>query len=456
VIGPHARLRAMLAVAQTLSLGALAAAVMPIFLGAPAPLAATMAAASLSVALGLLVGHLPGGRLPQAADDRLRAGALATLWAALFVLLRFALGLPQALVLVWAVVGFTASLAAFGTARVRTEDAARSLVVRSALAALVAALLGALLGRGPIPPVAALGLLAVLSCLVTHAVARAHYRAVDADRVSRSAAAAAAVITALAIALAVGPVHSAAAAVLGLMWAGCTFALEAVAYVIGFALWGLILLVRLVLHPTSRRPSPPSRAGLAKPFGHGGGSLHAPAALAHLAPFALLAIAGAIAVWLVGRIRHGQEAGVGPYRDEILGREAIALPPPRGARRRPPRDALARVYAEALGVLAAAAEQRAHPQPAETPSAVVARLCDALSADVPPEAAGLFARLTAAYERWRYADAAPRLPDPPAHVLASLRRALPPARPLRPPGRRGQSSAAEPPSSRGADPNTRR
>lgn len=422
----NARLRLIVAVSQALSLSALAAAVTPLFLGRPAPLGLTALLMTASVALGLGVGLWPRATGERAAADRLRAGLMTALWAVVAILLPAAGRAPEALALVWAVVGVTAALAAFAAARLDGEDAARGLAARSALAALAAGVTGAALGHGRLPGPAALAMVALLVAAIVHAVARAHYRAVDPDRVSRSATTVVAVIAVLALLLAIGPVHDVAAAALGAAWAVVAYALTIVAVGLGYIMWAVILLVRRLVHPHPVRPADQS-AAVGRASVHPQHLIHPSPLEAHLAPFLLLLLVAAIAVWLAGRaLRRRPEPDEAMFRDEILDPRTLARSQRGHARRRPPAEGLARAYAQALSVLAAAQDGRAHPRPADTPAAVLDRAAAALGPESP--ALGPFGRLTAAYAEWHYGAGPNRLPDAPARLLRLLRAALPAAR----------------------------
>lgn len=424
--GMHGRLRLLVATSQALSLGALAAAVTPFFRGGPAPLGLTVVLMAASVALGLTLGLWPRGGRDPGGEARLRAAVAGGAWALATTLLLVFSTVPEAQALVWAIVGFTASLAAFAASRLESEDGARALASRSALAALAAGVVGAFMGHGVLPGPAALALVALLVAGVVHALARAHYRAVDPDRVGRHAAALVAVIAVLAVLLAVGPVHDAVLRVLAFVWNIVAYALTLVAVGVGYVMYLAIMLLRLLIHPHPRKLSqPPSRPG--RTHVRPPAIVHASPLLLHAGPLLLLLAAGAIAVWLVGRVRHSRgEAASGLFRDEILPPGALG----RRGRARPgrhaPAEGLARAYAQALSVLALAQDGRAHPRPADTPDQLDARVAQALGAD--GEAPTLFHRLSQAYADWHYGSGANRVPDAPAQVLRLLRQALPPGR----------------------------
>ncbi len=424
--GHHGRLRLVVAVSQALSLSALAAAMAPLFSGRPAPLGLTVVLIVLSVVLGLVLGLRPRGEVEPATSARRRAALAVALWGAATALLILTGAASQALAVVWGVVGVATALAAMATARLDGEDVARSLVTRSALAAFAAAILGAVLGHGLLPGTAALGVVALLVAAIVHAMARSHYRAVDPDRVGRSASAVVGVIAALAVLLAIGPVHDAVGAALAFAWQGVAYALLVVATGVGYVLYFLILLLRALVHPHPRHASSqPTKLG--KTPVRPPSLVHAPPLLEHLGPFLLLLLAAAIAVWLAGRLfRRRPEDEEPPYRDEILDPRSVGRRRHRAAVRRAPAPGLARAYAQALSVLAAAADGRAHPKAADTPAAAQARAAAVLEADGP--ALALFRRLTAAYAEWHYGNAENRLPDPAERVLRALRDALPPAR----------------------------
>lgn len=422
----HARLRLLVAISQALSLSALAAAVTPLFLGRPAPLGLTALLMTASVALGLSVGLWPRAGGDPAVAARLRAALMTAIWIVVATLLPVARWAPEPLAFVWGVVGVTAALAAFAAARLDGEDVARSLAARSALTALAAGVAGAVLGRGLLPGPAALAVVALIVAAIVHAVARAHYRAVDPDRVSRSAAAVVAVIAVLALLLAIGPVHDAVAVALGAAWTVVAYALTIVAVGLGYFMWAVILLVRRLIHPHPVRPTHQTVAA-GRTIVHPQHLIHPSPFEQHLGPFLLLLVAAAVAVWLAGRVlRRRPEADETLFRDEILDPRALGRSRRTGARRRPPAEGLARTYAQALSVLAAAQDSRAHPRPADTPAAVAGRATATLDPDSP--ALALFRRLTAAYAEWHYGLGPNRLPDAPARLLRLMREALPAAR----------------------------
>jgi hypothetical protein len=426
----HGRLRLMVAISQALSLGALAAAVTPLFRGAPAPLGLTVLLIAASVALGFGLGLLPQGNRTPGDEARLRAAEMGGVWAVTTVLLLALTHVPEAQVFVWAIVGFTAALAAFGAVHLESEEGARTLATRSALAALAAGAAGALLGRGLLPGPAALALVALLVAAIVHAMARAHYRAVDPDRVGRQAVTVVAVVAALAVVLAIGPVHNAVGVAVAAIWTAVAYALTIVAIAMGYLVAGVIALIRLLLHPHAFK-APAQATHPAKQATHPIKLVHASPLLAHLGPLFLLLLAGAIAVWLAGHIRRTRaESDAGLYRDEILRRGALGQRRRGASVRRPPAEGLARAYAQALAVLAHAQDSRAHPRAADTPSAVTARAAEALGAD--GEALDLFQRLSAAYAEWHYGHGPNLVPDATAQLLRRLRQALPPARRTRP------------------------
>lgn len=418
----HARLRLLVAVSQALALGTLAAAAMPLFLGAPAPLGETMLLVTASVGLGFALGHWPHGAQVPATEARLRAGFGLLVWAAATSGL-LAAGQPTPLALVWGVFGFTAVLAAQGAAQVESEDGARSLAVRSFLAAAAACVLGAIFSHSLLPATSALALVALLVAATVHAIARAHFNAVDADRVSRHAGAAVGAVALLAILLAIGPVHDAVVVALGYLWFGLSYAFAGAAIIASYALYALYRLLLLFIHPHAHQTTGPARAGGKTPHLHA--SPHASPVLVHFGPLLALLAAAAVAVWLAGRIRRGHpDADPGLYRDEILAPDAVTR---RRGRRRPvgpPTNPLARAYAQALGVLVTARDERAHPLASDTPAMIARRAATVLRTE-DDEALALFERLTAAYVLWRYGGRDSDMPDGAAGIAARLRRALP-------------------------------
>jgi hypothetical protein len=421
------RARVLIALAQVVALTALAAAVAPLFVGRPAPLGATLAAVALSVAAGFaLAPRPPAGATAAGATARRRAGVGAALWAAALAGLLLA-GVAYALALLLAAFGFTALLAAFAAARLDGQERARALAARSGLAAAAAIVLGAVAG-GPLPAPSVLGLVGLLLALVAHAVARALIAGVDAPRVGRSAAVVVAALAAAALALAVGPLNRALVAALGAVWTVLAYLLAFVLVATAYVLFGIL---RALLHLHLHLPhltAPPARGAGRAP---GTTALVGHAAWIHLGPVFALALAAAVAIWLVGRLRRADDAD----EDSLFRDERVALAPQVAAgraRRRPPPEGLARLYAQALSILATAADGRVRPRVADTPARLAARAAAALDAD--GEAWRLFARLTEAYVAWHYGDRPGSPPDPPARVLRALRAALPTRRRREPTG----------------------
>jgi hypothetical protein len=414
------RVRLLLALAQALSLGALTAAVGTLLLGRPAPLAPSSAVSALALAVGTLTGADPG-------RARRRAALAAAAWAAAAAVLLATAALPAALAVLWPLVGLVGLAAGRAVAAVEAEDQGRAVGVQAILLALAAVVLGAFAGRGPLPGPALLGLFSLACAGVVHSLARALMRGVDLARVGRFAAAAVAALAAVAVALAVGPVHDALAVALGALWEVVALAL---ATAMALGAYAVDALVRLLLaltgaHPHALRLSLPRRPPPAPPSGRAPQHAAAPAWIGHLAPMLLVLLAAAAAYALAARaLRPGLSADAPPYRDEVLPPERVAGP---GGRRRPPSHPLARAYAEALGVLVRGGEA---PLPSDTPSRIRARLAARLGEG--SEAYRLFARLTEAYTAWRYAGRGGRPPDPPARLLGALRLAL------RPPGGRSR------------------
>lgn len=416
-----ARVRLLLGLAQALSLGALTAAVGTLLLGRPAPLAASSAVAALALAVGALAGADPR-------PSRQRAALAAAAWAAAAGVLLATRALPAALAVLWPLVGLVGLVAGRAVMAVEAEDQGRVVGVRAILLALAAVVLGAFVGRGPLPGPALLGLVALACAAVVHSLARALMRGVDLARVSRFAAAAVAAMAVVAVALAVGPVHDALMAALGAAWGVVALVLAALMALGAYAVDALLrlLLGLLGAHPHALHLTLPGRPPPAPPSGRAPRHAAAPAWLGHVAPLLLVLLAAAAAYALTGRALRRPESGADapPYRDEVL-------PPERtvgsGGRRRPPSHPLARAYAEALGVLARGGEA---PLPSDTPARIRSRLAARLGEG--SEAYRLFARLTEAYTAWRYAGRGGRPPDPPARLLGALRLAL------RPPGGRSR------------------
>ena len=415
------RVRMLVALAQFLSLGALTAAVSPVFTALPASLASSLAAVAFSLALAFTLGRGPAAaRTPR--HNQGRALLAVAVWVAVAaVLIRYRLA-PSAQAVVWAAAGFVVFIQGLGTAQIDGEDAARALTLRAAIGAGAAVIAAAFTAPGAFPASSAVALGGLGAAAVANAVGRALVRGVDTRRVGQSAAIGVGVVAALAAILSLGPVTRALGFVLGTALAGVGFALAIIAAPFAYAFYWL--LSRLHPHWNRLHIAQPVRVTTK----HQGGAAHVGHSLPMHDVGALLAAVGVIvALVLIGRARRPEPVREDEtFRDEILAPKALRLRRPGRRRPDPPPPGLRRTYAEALGILAAAAEGAVHPDAADTPRTIEGRVRRVLGPD--GETFALFSRLSRAYAHFRYGGGPDDPPDAPARLLSGLRAALPPPR----------------------------